>query len=433
MKAQLAAALENTRAITRRIAADLPEPLLYEQLDPEFSPIGWHLGHIAWQEELWLLRRVGGRPCIEPGFDRLFDSFRSDKAGRGAALPRRAELDAYAHRVRSEALEVLERAVFDASPLLSHGHVFRFIAGHEQQHAEIIATLRVSSRVPIPASTTAPAAASAESARITFPRSEHVFGTDDELDAWDNERRQHWRELPEFALSNVLVTNGEWLDFMQAGGYDREAWWCADGWRWRQRAQIQQPLHWYRDSSGSYYRHTLLGPRPVAPELPVVHVSWYEASAFARFAGARLPTEAEWEAAARFRNSGQRYPWQRRGSEPPQANLALRYGDVVPCGVFSDAVSGAGIHDLAGQVWEWTASAFAPYEGFVPGIYPGYSAPWFDGAHMVARGGSFASALAMARVTFRNWYRPWLRQPALGVRLAFDAVGTVQTAIANVP
>lgn len=391
-------AMQEARALSLRLSGDLTDAQARRVADPSFSPIGWHLGHVAWQEECWLHRRVWGRPALEPAFDALFDSFVSPKGSRSARLPPVGAIRAYAARVREASLDLAGRE--NSSELLRDGWVFRFLANHERQHAEIMGIVRLLARLPLPGpfhETTE----SAEEGWLAFPEGEFTMGAEDP-EGWDNERPPHPRGVSAFRLARRQVTNAEWLQFMEAGGYETRSLWSEEGWALVQREGIRAPLHWERGADGSWRRFSLRGWRPLAEEHPVAHVSWHEAEAFARFAGARLPTEPEWERAAG--GGARRWP---SGEAPEGANLGLRHGDTTPAG-------GA----FEGNVWEWTASAFAPYPGFRPGPYRGYSEPWFDGAHRVLRGGSHLSHPMMARTAFRNWLPPEIRAYPAGLRLA---------------
>jgi gamma-glutamyl hercynylcysteine S-oxide synthase len=393
VRAELTRALNSARNFTKRIAYGVSEAALHEQFDPLFSPIGWHLGHIAWQEEVWIGRRTAGRAPIEPRFDALFDSFTSVKSDRGSLLPEAQMLWRYLARVREQTLECLEHANLDQpDELLHQGYVFRFIANHERQHAEIIGIVRLLGALYLEDAPVAHGASSAVDQHVGFLKfagGAFPMGTDTDPDAWDNERPARSVVVEPFELAARPVTCGEWLEFMAAGGYDDARLWSAEGNLFRTQHVLRAPLHWSRDRQGDVVMRTLAGVSPVDARASVGHISWHEAQAFARFAGARLPSEAEWEYAASWdpsRSCKRRWPW---GDRP-------------------------------GSVWEWVADAFGPYPGFRPQAYAGYSQPWFDGRHRVLRGGCFLSQREIARSTFRNWYLPEMRQVPSGLRLARD-------------
>ena len=388
-RARLAAALTASRQFTERLSRGVPDAIAARQFDPLFSPIAWHFGHVVWQEELWILRRAARQPPIDPALDAVFDAFVSPKDERSVTVPTLSALRGYAARVRERTLQFLERAELRAGDeLLQDGYVFRFVANHELQHAELIGIVRLlggvytedaelTSAKPERSSGSGPAYVAVGGGRF-------ALGAKDDPDAWDNELTQHVVELEDFALARSPVTCSEWQAFMASGGYEDSRLWSEPGNAFRVRNGLAAPLHWQRDGAGAYHSRTLSGLEPVEPTRAVGHVSWFEAEAFARFAGARLPSEAEWERAARL--------------------VALE--------------PSLGLEQLAGSVWQWTESVFLPYPGFRPQPYRAYSEPWFDGQHRVARGGSFLTQPAIARPTFRNWYLPDIRQVPLGLRLA---------------
>ena len=414
--------LVDARTATVALTADLTDAPARTQYHPEFSPILWHVGHVAWQEEVWLLRRVGGHAPLRPELDAVLDSFVSVKSSRGGRLPPLAELRSYAQEVRERALALLEGLTFrEDDPLLSGGHVVHFLANHERQHAEIIATVRLLGELYLPVRAEPVGRVASEAFDYaSLPAARFPLGNARDPSGWDNERDEHEVEVESFALRRGVVTNREWLEWMTAGGYEDERLWDESGRLWLSQSAAESPLHW-RASRDGWVERTLAGERPVAKDAPVAHVCFHEAKAFARFAAARLPTESEWERAAAWDDATvrkRRFAWGDEPASPERACLSCTHASAPAPGSF--APSPTGLFDLTGGVWEWTADRFAPYPGFRPQPYVGYSQPWFDHEHRVARGGSFMTAPANARTTFRNWYEPHIRQPALGVRLAKD-------------
>jgi iron(II)-dependent oxidoreductase len=416
----LASALDAARSATLELVEDLSDMGLRTQYDPDFSPIGWHLGHIAWVKECWLLRALGGQAPIDPDREELWNSFASVKNTRGARLPSRRALFDYERAVHERALGFLAHAELEAS----EQGLLRFINNHERQHTEIISTVRLLGGLHLGGRARPDRAREgrvSEGGYVKVPAGEFVLGDDDDPDGWDNERSAHRVFVAEFRIGVAPVSAGAWLEFMAEGGYDDPRLWSEEGYRWRALHDVQAPLHWSRDARGVWRRRTLRGEELVEADRPVSHVSHYEACAFASFYGARLPTEAEWEKAASFDAANghkRRFAWGDALPSAAEANLGLAEADVAPSGSHSRGRAACGAEDMIGTVWEWCASVFSPYPGFVPQAYRGYSEPWFDGRHWVARGGSYASAPEIARCCFRNWYTPDQRQPALGLRLA---------------
>jgi iron(II)-dependent oxidoreductase len=240
--------------------------------------------------------------------------------------------------------------------------------------------------------------------------------------AYDNERPRHRTDVREYLIGRVPITNATYLTFVEGGGYERREWWSDEGWAWKEEYDITRPGGWTHDARGEW---RLDGLAPLHPERPVVHVSWFEADAFARAHGARLPTEAEWEKAATWdqdRGEARRFPW---GSDPVRpgwhANVDQMAAGPLPVGSCRDGVSPCGCQGMIGDTWEWTASTFTGYPGFRAHPYREYSEVFFGPAHRVLRGGSFATRARVATPTFRNWDLPQRRQIFAGFRIARDA------------
>ncbi|MEA2352724.1 MAG: gamma-glutamyl hercynylcysteine S-oxide synthase, partial [Thermoleophilaceae bacterium] len=235
--------------------------------------------------------------------------------------------------------------------------------------------------------------------------------------AYDNERPRHEVELPEFQIDALPVTSGEFMEFVEGGGYARREWWSEDGWAWIREYGIERPLRWTPDGRERRFERT----EDVDPELPVMHVSWFEADAYARSRGRRLPTELEWEKAAAWgpgARAPRTYPWGEDHPTPERANLDQTAFGPVPAGALAAGASAYGVLGLVGDVWEWTASEFRGYPGFAAHPYPEYSEVFFGPDYRVLRGGSWATRARVARSTFRNWDLPQRRQIFAGFRCA---------------
>jgi len=426
----------------RRRSLDLLAPLdddhLRRQHSPLMSPLVWDLAHVGNFEELWLLREVAGAEPIDRALDDVYDAFRHPRPNRpslpllGPAESRRYLLD-----VRGRALEHLERADLDdgGRPLLAGGFVYGMVVQHEHQHDEtMLATLQLMAGdgyrplAPPPPAVVGPP----PSGEVVVAAGPFVMGSDADPSgtgawAYDNERPAHVVDLPEFRIDAGPVTNGRFLEFVLDGGYDLPFFWEPEGWTWRQGNDVRHPLFWVDEGGGDWSR-VRLGFREDLPlDEPVQHVSWYEADAFARWAGKRLPTEAEWEKAASWapcagRGGGakRRFPW---GDESPVpgsslANLGQAHFRPAPVGAYPDGASAYGCHQMIGDVWEWTASDFEPYPGFASFPYREYSEVFFGADYKVLRGGSWATSPAAVRNTFRNWDYPIRRQIFSGFRCA---------------
>lgn len=408
-----------------QVVADLDDAALRRQFHPDFSPIGWHLGHAAWQRERWLLRELGEQPPLAPDLDDLFDTFRSKKGTRGRALPDAARLHSYVEQVDA----AVERWRLQCAGSPAFERVSRLADNHERQHVEIVLCVRLLGElyVEVRDAPDAPDGAPPDNpwlpvhgGRFTLGCSRAGTGAED-ADAWDNEHEAHETRVAPFLMQRFPVSEAEWLAWMRAGGYERREWWSPEGWAWRTRCGVVAPGHWERSPDERWWRRTLSGLVPAGGARPVAHLSWFEAEAHARSRGARLPTEAEWECAASGEPGGgkRRFPWGAH-FDSARADVGRSSGDCSTLGAHSEGLSPSGIEHMCGGVWEWVSDCFRPYPGFAPGLYAEYSAPWFGVRHRVARGGSWLTSPCNARTTFRNWYEPHVREPCLGVRLVRD-------------
>lgn len=426
LRERAASALLAARDRTRLLTTCVEHPDLVAQHSPLMSPLVWDLAHIGNQEEQWLLRTVGGRDALRPDIDSVYDAFEHPRSER-PSLPLLApdEAHGYVAEVRGRVLDILESAPLHGGPLLDAGFAFGMIAQHEQQHDE---TMLITHQLRTgPAVLTAPEPPPAPDdllpAEVLVPGGPFTMGTSTEPWALDNERPAHRRLVPAFLIDTTPVSNGAYQRFIEAGGYEEQRWWAEAGWAMVREHKLRAPLFWKRDG-GQWLRRRFGVTEPVPPDEPVLHVSWYEADAFARWAGRRLPTEAEWEKAARHdpaTGRARRYPWGDEDPTPAHANLGQRHLRPAPVGSYPDGQSPLGIRQLIGDVWEWTASDFLPYPGFAAFPYREYSEVFFGDGHKVLRGGSFGVDPVACRGTFRNWDLPVRRQIFAGFRTARDA------------
>jgi iron(II)-dependent oxidoreductase len=430
VRAEVRELLAAVRARTLLLIASVSDEDAERQHDPLMSPIVWDLGHIAAFESLWLLDNVGGeiRFAEMPG---VYNPFEHPRRDRGTLpLPSRDELLRAMERAREVVLDRLEEVDVgpSASPLLRDGYVYRMVAQHESQHQEtMLQTMQLKLGTPYAAPRNAQLpsarAAAGDGAMVRFPGGAVTIGTDDRRAAYDNERPHHIAQIAPFWIDVTPVTNGAFLQFMEAGGYDDERLWSADGWRWRCESGVRAPKHWQRTSAG-WRTRTMDLDRPLDPARPVCHVCYFEADAYARFVEKRLPSEAEWEAAATWEpgeRRARRFPW---GDEEPtgaDANLDQLAFDTAPVGTYARNISPIGCYGMIGDVWEWTSTDFGGYPGYESFPYPEYSEVFFGSEYKVLRGGSWATAPHVARATFRNWDYPIRRQIFSGFRCARDS------------
>ncbi|GAA4537772.1 ergothioneine biosynthesis protein EgtB [Pseudonocardia xishanensis] len=399
---------------------------LVAQHSPLMSPLVWDLAHIGSMEELWLVREVGGREALRPEIDGLYDAFQHSRAER-VELPllTPTEARAYVAEVRDKALHVLDRHPLSGRRLEQAGFVFGMIAQHEQQHDEtMLATHQLRAGGPVLAAAEPPPGRVLPAREVLVPAGPFVQGTSTEPWALDNERPAHTVTLPAYWIDAHPVTNAEYTAFVEAGGYTDPRWWSPVAWRHVQEEGLVAPRFWSRDSSGTWWRRRFGVVEPVPAAEPVVHVSFHEAAAYAAWAGRRLPTEAEWEKAARWdpeAERSRRFPWGDADPGPEHANLGQRHLQPAPVGAYPAGASPLGVEQLIGDVWEWCDSGWDPYPGFEAFPYREYSEVFFGGDYKVLRGGSFGTDAAAIRGTFRNWDHPVRRQIFAGFRCARDA------------
>ena len=423
LRSRVAHLLAESRARSTRLTDAVDEADLVAQHSPLMSPLVWDLAHIGSQEELWLVRDVGGREPLRPEIDGLYDAFQHARSSRvDLPLLTPAETRAYVAEVRDKALDALDRSPMAGRRLVDHGFAFGMIVQHEQQHAEtMLATHQLRAGAPVLHADEPPGGAAPAVREVLVPGGPFTMGTSTEPWALDNERPAHTVDVPAYFLDTALVTNGEYAQFVAAGGYSDRRWWSEQGWRHRVEACLVAPQFWERGSSGGWWRRRFGVVEPVPAAEPVCHVCFHEAEAYAAWAGKRLPTEAEWEKAARFdpaTGRSRRYPWGDGEPAPVHANLGQCHLQPAAADAYPAGVSPLGVHQLIGDVWEWTSSGWNPYPGFTVFPYAEYSQVFFGGDYRVLRGGSFGTDAAAIRSTFRNWDHPIRRQIFSGFRCA---------------
>jgi ergothioneine biosynthesis protein EgtB len=399
------------RSLSEAIAASLSDADATLQPMPDASPAKWHLAHTSWFFETFVLRdHVPGHRLWDESWAYLFNSYyegegeRHPRAKRGMlSRPSLGEVLACRAYVDSAVAAALPGLPEPALALLELG------LNHEQQHQELMlmdltAAFAENPLSPAlwPAAPPAPAPLAAVMEWVEGDNGVVEIGHDGRGFAFDCEGPRHRALLHPHALADRLVTNSEWLAFIEEGGYARPELWMADGWVWATENRIDAPLYWSR-SDGGWSRFALDGVRPLVPAEPVCHISWYEADAFARWAGARLPREEEWEAAAaRFDAAG--------------GNQLDCAGPVRP-----RPAAGTGQRQIYGDLWEWTMSAYSPWPGFRPqeGTVGEYNGK-FMCSQFVLRGGSCATPRGHLRASYRNFFYPHQRWMYSGLRLAMD-------------
>lgn len=408
----LGEAYRQTRTLSVAIVAPLSDADATIQPHPDASPAKWHLAHTTWFFETFVLRdHVPNFRRYDENWAYLFNSYYEAEGARHArdrrgmlARPSLEEILAWRAAVDEQIAQLLPGLSTAARDLVTLG------INHEQQHQELMLTdiLAAFAANPLdPAVWDNPRNTPAALTAMNWvPGRDGLFeiGHDGAGFAFDCEGPRHRVLLHPHALADRAVTNAEWRQFMDDGGYGRPELWLSDGWAWVKRDQVEAPLYWRRDGEGGWLGFALDGLHPLHPAAPVTHISYYEADAFARWAGARLPTEAEWESAA-------------QALDPAAGTQLDKAGPVRPrAACWSDSP-----RQIFGDVWEWTGSAFLPYPGFKPaeGAVGEYNGKFMSG-QAVLKGASCATPRGHSRASYRNFFYPWQRWQFTGLRLAKD-------------
>jgi iron(II)-dependent oxidoreductase len=437
---QLIEALRETRARTLELVDDLSDEQLIGPRLPIVNPLRWEIGHVAWFQEFWLLRHLGGRHPFHEQGDKLYDSARVAHDTRwDLPLLEREKTVAYMERVLES---VIEQVSYESPSLkdaegYDQEYFLNLVLLHEQMHDEAITYTRQTLSYP------APAIAAVNKIRFAkqeapLPQTNHDLTADAEIPGgkfilgsdyehgftFDNERLAHEVEIASFAISKTAVTNGEFKHFVEDGGYRRSELWSAEGWQWRTAVMAEHPVYWQQEENGRWLRRNFDEWVTLDERLPVIHVNWHEANAYCRWANRRLPAEAEWEMAASAEPSAngldpsehkRAFPWGDDSPSLERANLDWRALGCVPVDALAAGDSAFGCRQMIGNVWEWTASDFQPYPGFVAGPYKEYSEPWF-GNHKVLRGGCWVTRSRLIHNSYRNFYTPDRRDVWAGFR-----------------
>jgi iron(II)-dependent oxidoreductase len=410
-------------------------------LGPELAvvnPLLWEIGHVAWFQEKWVLRHAGKQPPIRADADALYDSAAVPHDTRwDLALPSREDTLRYLGEVRDRVMDQVEKR-----PSEDLAYFVKLSVFHEDMHGEAFLYARQTLGYPAPPSAMgsepdAPprslASALGSASRpggapslgdVSVRGGSFLLGAAvDEPFVFDNEKWAHAVDVKPFRIGRSAVTQAEFAAFVEDGGYRRQALWSAQGWAWKQQAETEHPVYWRRLPGHGWQRRHFDRLVSLEPHRPALHVNWYEADAYCRWAGRRLPTEAEWEMAAAAEPDGEtglparkrRFPWGNDFPTSRHANLNGSAGGCIDVAALPDSDSAFGCRQMIGNVWEWTASDFLPYPGFVVDPYKEYSQPWF-GTHRVLRGGCWATQARLLRNTWRNFYTPDRRDVWAGFR-----------------
>ncbi len=426
-------ALREARRRTLALVADLTDEQMMGSRLEIVNPLLWEIGHVAWFQEYWALRHLNGLSPILPNGDALYDSAKVAHETRwDIPLPSRTQTLAYLQ-------DVLDRIIDRGPAKDADGKAAYFLTlglFHEDMHDEAFGYTRQTLGYPKPSfhsvgdtpqsteNSATQGSLAAQSGDTQIPGGRFLLGSvPDRPFVFDNEMNRHEVEVKPFSISKTAVTNAEFAEFVDGRGYERREFWSDAGWRWRESVSAEHPVYWQRESN-EWFRRNFDQIGPLEDYLPVLHVNWYEADAFCRWARRRLPSEAEWEMAASaepttdgrvISEHERRFPWGVEAPKANRANLDWRAGGCIDVRALAEGDSAFGCRQMIGNVWEWTASDFNPYPGFVPGPYKEYSAPWF-GNHKVLRGGCWATRSRLIHSRYRNFYTPDRRDVWAGFR-----------------
>ena len=354
-----------------------------KQYHSELSPAGWHLGHCLFTENYWLREVILEQEADEPELKSLYIPELSPKTGRGGTLPDFKEMCSWVSSSQSKNRNLLRQLADDANthPLLKDNYFYSFLCQHYAQHYETVVYILAQRQLQKAHSFDVAEILKAKTAKPDYQKisaGKYAIGNEDVYCPYDNEGPRFKTELDEFHIARNPVSNAEFLTFMQDGGYDDKKYWSEKGWNWLSENRISQPENWRLNTSEQWYSINEHGACTLKADMPVHGINHYEASAFANWAGARLPHEYEWEVAQRL-----------------------------------------GLLNMSGKVWEWCANTFHPYTGFEAFPYDGYSLPYFDDEHYTLRGASSWTQDVIRRASFRNYYQADKRHQLSGLRLAY--------------
>jgi gamma-glutamyl hercynylcysteine S-oxide synthase len=431
---QLLERLSEARVRTDELFGIVRPDSLYERPIPERHRIIFYLGHLEAFDWNLLRERILGVKSFHPESDRLF-AFGIDPVNgalpsdQPSDWPSVADARHYVKKIREsidEGLAALTPSDWETGPVgadFSAETLLNVAVEHRLMHAETLTYMlhqlpldRKVRRERKPELVVPPIAPG----MIEIPAGKATLGlsrSDKSAFGWDNEFEALTVDVAAFAIDKYKVTNGQYLDFVTAGGYENPACWTEEDFNWRRAHEIRHPAFWSRNRDRWYCR-TMFDEIPLPLDWPV-YVSQAEAKAYARWSGKTLPTEAQWHRAAYGTRSGpeRSFPWGSSAPSQAKGNFDFNRWDPTPVGAFPEGASDFGLGDLLGNGWEWTSSPFEPFPGFRRfSFYPGYSADFFDGKHYVMKGGSARTAASMLRRSFRNWFQPHYQYVYAGFR-----------------
>ena len=408
--ASLVADLKDARQRTLELVDGLDQQqIIGPQLDT-VNPLLWEIGHVAYFYELWTLRHLDGADSFLSNADELYDSINIAHEDRwNLPLLSLQDTKTYMQQVLDAVIHRLQNGKTKAQDI----YLTRYALFHEDMHCEAFTYTRRTLDYPAPLFTNSllddeKYNAGPLEGDVSIEGGDYMLGADKDVNfCFDNEKWQHPVKLKPFAIARAATSYRQYAKFVDDGGYNKRPFWDNKGWHWLQKNKITRPNGWKKDSAGNWLIKHFDQWQAMRPHTAVIHLSWYEASAYCRWANRRLPTEAEWELAASGKpeniNQKQLYPW---GDEQPtekHVNMNSRAMRSIDVGALPDGDSAFGCRQMLGNVWEWTTDTFNPYPGFVADMYQDYSQPLFAQTN-VLRGGAWTTRSRMIRNTWRNYY-----------------------------
>ena len=412
--------LREARRVELALFTGLADDQMLGPQEHSLEPPIWEVGHVGWFQEYWILRHLYGEQPILAEGDSMYDSFTvSYKQRWDHGFPSRDETLAYLRTVLDRCADRLT----GKEPTGEDAYFYRHVTQHEYMHSENLAMVCQTLGYRRPAFlNTEPGTVEVDAAYrrrdVEVPGSRFPLGASkNEPFVFDNEKWAHGVEIEPFRIANTPVTNAEFVEFVNSGGYSTRRYWGKHGWEWRRREGAEHPRFWSTENGqrdGRWFENAFDQRRPLDPWHPVVHVNLYEAKAYCAWAGRRLPTEGEWEYAASGPDK-HRFPWGDTPPTPERVNMDYRHGGPVDVRAFPAGDSPFGCRQMIGNVWEWTDSYLDPYPGFVADPYKEYSQPYF-GQKPVLRGGGWTTRSGMIRNTWRNFFIRHRRNIVAGFR-----------------
>ena len=410
--------LRQARQIELALFTDLTGDQLLGPKAHSLEPPIWEVGHVGWFQEYWILRHLhGAKPILAKG-DSIYDSFNvSYKLRWDHDFPSREETLNYLRTVLDHCIRQLD----GKEPTEEEAYFYRHVTQHEYMHSENLTMLRQTLGYRRPSfgkvqSSSVEVDTVFKQGDVEIPASRFLLGAPkEEPFVFDNEKWAHEVEIAPFRIATTPVTNADFAQFIEDGGYATRRYWSKAGWEWRRREGAEHPLFWKHEQGGRWFWTCFDETLSLEPWQPVIHVNWHEAKAYCTWAGRRLPTESEWEYAASG-SSKQRFPWGDNPPTPELANLDYRHLGPVDVRAFPAGDSPFGCRQMIGNVWEWTDSFLQPYPGFVPDPYKEYSQPYFGQKRAVLRGGGWTTRSSLIRNTWRNFFIRHRRNIVAGFR-----------------